>query len=512
MPNRSSRRRSSRAVKPRRVARRGTSRGRSRLLTAALSVTLVAVVSSLVWLTPTRAQTPPAAAPSVRPLIEAMIAQPIPAPAVVDVAEEVVQAAPAVLPGGAAGDELEYDAAGNLTYDGVYHYTYDAWNRQVTVTKAYRDDNHDLQLGSVVQRNEYDGMGRRIVVRVENSGDLDSTEHVYYDGWSQVETRNGSGITTRQTVTAGRAGGYIDEVVQVAHNLDWQQNLPAADNIAEAKCWALGDANHNVIGLVDAGGKLVERYEYTPYGRRRVYASAGANDPRALTPVEAAYMMRQMAAGDVTGGGLNPHGHQGLRHDPVTGLVENRHRVLHPTLGRFAQRDPLEYIDDSSLHEYLRSNPLTHLDPTGTTCSPRGTETCVNYDHRRAGYREAADLLTQCNQDCLTMWEVTDARLDSFTAARYKNCDLTYTRSWRYMRPFCLRGVDLIVSEVKAVNLAAYLGCLSGCSSHYNGRIIGCMSATTIMVPDCNRCPPGYTLSPPIVRDGREVPRARRRR
>jgi len=32
--------------------------------------------------------------------------------------------------------------------------------------------------------------------------------------------------------------------------------------------YALADVNYNIIGLVNSNGALVERYEYTPYGRR----------------------------------------------------------------------------------------------------------------------------------------------------------------------------------------------------------------------------------------------------
>ena len=34
-----------------------------------------------------------------------------------------------------------HDAAGNLTYDGTFAYTYDAWNRLTTVSNAYRTAN-----------------------------------------------------------------------------------------------------------------------------------------------------------------------------------------------------------------------------------------------------------------------------------------------------------------------------------------------------------------------------------
>ena len=250
---------------------------------------------------------------------------------------------------GHAGDTLEYDAAGNLTYDGTFHYTYDAWNRQVTVTKAYRDDNGVIQLGSVIQENEYDGLGRRIVVKVQNSGDLDNTEHVYYDGWSQVETRNGSDIVTKQMVWAGRVGGYIDELLQIAHNLDWPDALPAADQTCETKFWAMQDANYNVLGVVDDAGVLVERYEYTPYGERTVFASPSM----------------VLSNGQVSNCKHNSIGFQGHAHGEVTGSIESRMRILDPFLGRFLTPDPLGYVDGPSSYLFMRGAPSSGIDPLG---------------------------------------------------------------------------------------------------------------------------------------------------
>ncbi len=265
---------------------------------------------------------------------------------------------------GYAQETPEYDAAGNLTYDGVFQYSYDAWNRQTKVTKAYRDDAGNIQLGSVVQENEYDGVGRRIVVSITNSGDLDRTEHTYYDGWSEVETRNGSNITTTQRVWAGRAGGYIDELLQLAHNLDWPDALPTLDNDCEARYWVAQDANYNVQGVLDASGALVERYEYEPYGARRVYVSAGSNDPKAMVGIEESQRVT-MSDAAVGAHGLNPFGHQGLMHDDVSGLVNNRRRMLQITLARFGQRDRERYVDASDLYVYVAANPQASADPSG---------------------------------------------------------------------------------------------------------------------------------------------------
>ena len=57
-------------------------------------------------------------------------------------------------------------AAGNLTYDGLYGYTYDAWNRLAKVETAFRWDNGTLQNTSTVGIIQYDGLGRRTVKQI----------------------------------------------------------------------------------------------------------------------------------------------------------------------------------------------------------------------------------------------------------------------------------------------------------------------------------------------------------
>jgi YD repeat-containing protein len=65
---------------------------------------------------------------------------------------------------GRVPEAFTYDAAGNLTYDGVYQYAYDAWNRMVSVTKAYRDydgtgavDAASIATGSQVRKKKVSG-------------------------------------------------------------------------------------------------------------------------------------------------------------------------------------------------------------------------------------------------------------------------------------------------------------------------------------------------------------------
>ena len=255
---------------------------------------------------------------------------------------------------GLADDALEHDAAGNLTYDGRFVYAYDAWNRQVAVYTGFRRTGDDgtggvslgtLQQGAVVSTSRYDGLSRRIEKAVTNSGSLDATYRYYHHGQSVVEVRNGSDAVLKQFVWANLAGGYIDELVQTSLNDD---PADSTEQDCETVLYALQDANYNVLGLVDASGNLVERYEYTPYGERTVFVSAGINDPMALTP--ARMSQRVTLAGVEQPYGLLEVGHQGLMHDEETGLIQNRRRMLHPRLGRFMQRDPLGYVDGMSVY------------------------------------------------------------------------------------------------------------------------------------------------------------------
>jgi len=55
----------------------------------------------------------------------------------------------------------------------------------------------------------------------------------------------------------------------------------------------------------------------------------------------------------------------GYRFDPETSLYHVRHRMYHPTLGRWLQRDPLGYVDGMSLYEYCGTDPLFGRDPLG---------------------------------------------------------------------------------------------------------------------------------------------------
>jgi len=211
----------------------------------------------------------------------------------------------------------------------------------------------------------YDGLGRRVKKAVQDCGDWNATYEYYCDSAAMVEMRDDSEDVLKQYVWGQT---YVDELVQIAVNHD---PTDAEEDDCESEYYALQDANYNVLGLVDADdGDLAERYEYTPYGQRTVFKSAGSDD--ALCMAALMESQRVEVSSVAQSYGLCDVGHQGLLHDKETGLIHNRARTVHPRLGRFLQRDPLEYVDGMSLYEYVGSAPLGFVDPSGAEVKHHG--------------------------------------------------------------------------------------------------------------------------------------------
>ncbi len=124
------------------------------------------------------------------------------------------------------------------------------------------------------------------------------------------------------------------------------------------------DALGSVVGLLDAGepdatpepvpAKLVERYDYDPYGKTYIAhwdpaAGSGSGDWVRHEPDEPS------AYG-------NPFMWTGQRHDVAIGLYHFPFRTYSPRLGRWLQRDPLGYVDGVNMYEYVASRPLSMVD------------------------------------------------------------------------------------------------------------------------------------------------------
>ncbi len=262
---------------------------------------------------------------------------------------------------GYASETPTCDLAGNLTYDGVQQYTYDAWNRLIGIAHAYRDSSGTLQRGQTFDAMRYDPKGRRLSKAVSNTGQWDCTYNYYYDQDRMIEERNGSNQTMKQHVWGLT---YIDELVQVAANSN-----PTTGNSCSNLFWASQDANFNVLGLVNSSGSLVERYEYTPYGQRKVLFAAGNTSSGNTSSYDPGCYAIAYASPRFTSNmpcfGLNDIGHQSLMHDEECGLIYNRARYLHAVQGSFLTKDPAEYRDGMNTRVLERGNPIKSADPSG---------------------------------------------------------------------------------------------------------------------------------------------------
>ena len=103
----------------------------------------------------------------------------------------------------------------------------------------------------------------------------DGTQKYTYDAWNRLT----------QVAHAYRdSGGSLQTTGEWARmtydglgrRIEKAQRKPSADN---------------VLGIVDSGGLLVERYEYTPYGERKVFFSAGTSDPGCYNPTRVRYLI-----------------------------------------------------------------------------------------------------------------------------------------------------------------------------------------------------------------------------
>jgi RHS repeat-associated protein len=204
---------------------------------------------------------------------------------------------------------------------------FDAWNRLV-----------EAKLSTfTLTRNEYDGLGRRIV-RVDGLADPDVTYDYYYNERWQVitEVKDGSAYA-------------------IYHWHPFYEDALAARMRAGDTHFFLHDANFNVTAAIeDSTNNVVERYAYTPYGE--------------VTVLNADFTLDN----DGTDIG-NTHFYTGRERDPETGLQLNRNRFYAGYLGRWLQRDPIGYFGSPyNLYEYVHSSPLNSVDPSGMVfhCAP----------------------------------------------------------------------------------------------------------------------------------------------
>ena len=205
-----------------------------------------------------------------------------------------------------------YDGNGNLTFDGVFTYGYDAESRLTSVKRS----------ASTAASYAYDAQGRR---KSKTAGatttifvtDADNREVLEYDG--------SSGAVQRWYAF----GQGPDAVIN-------QMNVAAGTRET-----MIPDVQGSIIGTLDSGGSL-SKSGYQPYGENpAVITGAYRYTARRFDP-------------ETAGSTAQP-----------SGLYYNRARIYSPTWGRFLQPDPIGYVGGSNLYAYGNNDPLNNTDPSG---------------------------------------------------------------------------------------------------------------------------------------------------
>ncbi|MBX3110316.1 MAG: RHS repeat-associated core domain-containing protein [Fimbriimonadaceae bacterium] len=222
---------------------------------------------------------------------------------------------------------------------------------------------------------------------------------------------------------------YIDDLVFRREDRDLTNEPPPAEDPAEPDFddaetpgwFALTDVQFSVVALLTPEGRIVERVVYDPYGRGRHHFAADydgngavevpdlngtyghltawfADDMQAdwdrngttygdVPDIFAfqtdwfAQTGNAVAAGQISrryaaGSGINANapdnmiGYCGYVFNPETDDYTVRFRHYDPEIGRWLQRDPAGYVDGPSLLQYVHSEPVSEVDPTGLRRTP----------------------------------------------------------------------------------------------------------------------------------------------
>ena len=220
---------------------------------------------------------------------------------------------------------------------------------------------HLVKQGSTVKGfYGYDALGRRALKTV---GSLKTIS--IYDGWQCVYQKvTGSGTDTTKAFTFGN---YVDEPVTMIRK--WGSSTDTA--------WYLQGGNYNVEALTDRTGSVIERYEYTPYGKPTVYTGVGT-DGKWFTSDDVS------AAQSAKGNNIL---FQGRELDWETGNDYFRARYYQPTLGRFTNRDPIRYeAQDENFYRFESGNSILFGDPIGLATSTHSTNVTGNLSDLQGPY------------------------------------------------------------------------------------------------------------------------------
>lgn len=221
-----------------------------------------------------------------------------------------------------------FDANGNLLQlDGTRGLHWDAGNRLQRVTQIRREDLDDDDEVYV-----YDGIGRRRrKLRTRWLKGMSAVSETKYLPGLEIRTDSATGeALCVAVVTAGRC--------EVRY-LCWHDGHHASS--PPQWRYSLDDHLGSSVLELDGEGNVISQEGYYPYGGTAWWAARNA--------VEATYKTVRYAR----------------RERDATGLYCHGHRYYAPWLFRWTSPDPHGDADGSNLFEFVGSDPVNHVDPSG---------------------------------------------------------------------------------------------------------------------------------------------------
>jgi RHS repeat-associated protein len=222
---------------------------------------------------------------------------------------------------GSPSSNPTYDANGNMTYDGVTSYSFDAENR---LTHA---------VNGLSMNASYDPMGR---LSEFDAGTQVSETQYLYDGDALIGEYSSTGALLRRYVH----GPGVDVP------LVWYQGATVGSS---SRSYLFADHLGSITAISNAGGTTTRVNTYDIFGN----PASGNGGTFQFT---------------------------GQMYISQLGLYYYRARYYSPQLGRFLQTDPVGYKDDFDLYSYVGNDPLDRTDPSGLKCQGAGNDASCTFD------------------------------------------------------------------------------------------------------------------------------------
>ena len=215
-----------------------------------------------------------------------------------------------------------YDADGNMTSDGRFHYT---WNGENRLVMASND--------TTIVTYAYDHRGRMVRKEISHRGTEARRMEYLWDDWNIIRevVREGDSVA----VTDNIWGLDIDGTLQGAGGVGGLLAVVRDDGVFLPTY----DANGNVSEYVSTNGEIVAHYDYSPFGEPLV------------------------ASGELAS--TFTHQFSTKPYCPVTGFNEYGYRKYRPEIGRWMSRDPFFEVTENATYCFCKNAPLNIRDIIG---------------------------------------------------------------------------------------------------------------------------------------------------